>query len=210
MFQDRIVKCQLSQDLADIGRLLYEKRLTIASGGNMSVRSEGSMLITPSGVCKGMLSAEDIIEIDISSGEIIGKGKPSIETPFHLGIYRSRPDVNAVIHCHPVSCTVLAIQTKDLRTNLTPESLMILGKDVPMIPYDTPGSDGLAEKLISVMGSNTACIMQNHGALVVGKSLMDAFFRMETLEYIATLQLKCGEVPGLPEDEIERVLAMSK
>lgn len=210
MFQDRIVKNQLSQDLADIGRLLYEKRLTIASGGNMSVRSEGSMLITPSGVCKGMLSAEDMIEIDILSGEIIGKGKPSIETPFHLGIYRSRPDVNAVIHCHPVSCTVLAIQRKDLHTNLTPESLMILGRDVPMIPYDTPGSDGLAEKLISSMGSSKACIMQNHGALVVGNNLMDAFFRMETLEYIATLQLKCGEVPGLPEDEIERVLAMSK
>lgn len=210
MFQDSIRKSQLSQDLADIGKMLYEKRLTIASGGNMSVRSEGSMLITPSGVCKGMLSAEDMIEIDISSGEIIGKGKPSIETPFHLGIYRSRPDVNAVIHCHPVSCTVLAIQAKNLRTNLTPESLMILGKDVPMIPYDTPGSDGLAEKLISAMGSSKACIMQNHGALVVGKNLMDAFFRMETLEYIATLQLKCGEVPGLPEDEIERVLAMSK
>lgn len=210
MFQDRILKCKLSQDLADIGKLLYEKRLTIASGGNMSVRSEGSMLITPSGVCKGMLSAEDMIEIDISSGEIVGEGKPSIETPFHLGIYRSRPDVNAVIHCHPVFCTVLAIHGKDLRTNLTPESLMILGKDVPMIPYDTPGSDGLAEKLISAMGTNKACIMQNHGALVVGKNLMDAFFRMETLEYIATLQLKCGEVPGLPEDEIERVLAMSK
>ncbi|TQS81626.1 class II aldolase/adducin family protein [Candidatus Methanomassiliicoccus intestinalis] len=201
---------QLSQDLADIGRLLYEKRLTIASGGNMSVRAGNSMLITPSGVCKGMLSGSDMIEIDISSGEIIGKGKPSIETPFHLGIYRSRPDVNAVIHCHPVSCTVLAIQKKDLRTNLTPESLMILGKDVPMIPYDTPGSDGLAEKLIATMGPSKACLMQNHGALVVGKDLMDAFFRMETLEYIATLQLKCGKVPGLPEDEIERVLAMSK
>ena len=79
-----------------------------------------------------------------------------------------------------------------------------------MIPYDTPGSDGLAEKLIATMGPSKACLMQNHGALVVGKDLMDAFFRMETLEYIATLQLKCGEVPGLPEDEIERVLAMSK
>lgn len=204
------MKNQLAGDLAEIGKLLYEKHLTIASGGNMSVRCGESILITPSGVCKGMLSAQDMIEIDISSGEIIGKGKPSIETPFHLGLYRAHPDVNAVIHCHPVSCTVLAILGKDLQTNLTPESLMILGRVVPTIPYDTPGSHGLADKLIDKMGPHKACIMQNHGALVVGKNLMDAFFRMETLEYVATLQLQCGDVPGLPAEEIERVLAMSK
>lgn len=204
------MKTQYAQELVDVGRLLYERHLTFANGGNMSVRYNDSILVTPSGVCKGMLSFKDMIEIEIESGKVLGERKPSMESPFHLGIYRNRPDVNAVIHCHPVSCTALAVMGKDLRTDLTPESLMVLGRTVPTISYDTPGSKGLAEKISGALGSNTACLMQNHGALAVGKDVMDAFFRMETLEYVATLQLKCGDAAGLPDDEIEKILAMGK
>lgn len=204
------MKTQYAQDIVDVGKLLYERNLTFANGGNISVRCHDSILITPSGVCKGMLSFKDMIEIKIDTGEVVSTKKPSMETPFHLGLYRSRPEVNAVIHCHPLACTTLATIGKDLRTDLTPESLMVLGKTVPTVPYDTPGSKGLAEKLIEVLGKNKACLMQNHGALAVGKDAMDAFFRMETLEYIANLQLKCGDVPGLSEEEINKILAMSK
>ncbi|HHT75038.1 MAG TPA: class II aldolase/adducin family protein [Methanomassiliicoccaceae archaeon] len=202
------------KQLAATGRLAFDRRLTFGSGGNMSCRlDKRTMLITPSGTCKGLLAPEQMILVDIETGEYEGNNRPSMETPFHTGIYRSRPEVGAIIHCHPLSCTTLAVLGRRLRTALTPEGLMVLGDFVPIIAYGTPGSDDLAEKLVRQLGFSKACIMQSHGALATGRDLQDAFNRMETLEYIATLQLmaeRAGEPEDLPEEEVERILSMAK
>ena len=92
---------ELRKDIVRTGRLLYDRRLTFASGGNISARMGDEMLITPSGVCKGMMAADDIVKVDIPSGETLGEGRPSIETRFHLRFYRERDGVRAVVHCHP-------------------------------------------------------------------------------------------------------------
>jgi L-fuculose-phosphate aldolase len=194
--------------------MLWERRLTYGNGGNISVRLEdGSMLITPSGACKGMLGPEQMIRVDIQSGKAEEGKRPSMETPFHLGIYRRRPDVGAVVHCHPLSCTVLAVQGRPFRSAMTPEAIMVLGELVPTVAYATPGSEGLAENVSQGLGTNKACLLESHGALAVGKDLLDAFNRMDTMEYIASVQLRCEELGGLddlPEEEIARIAGMTK
>jgi L-fuculose-phosphate aldolase len=136
-----------------------------------------------------------------------------METPFHTALYRARRDIGAVVHLHPPSCTALAVMSRQLRSAITPEGVLVLGDYVPTIQYATPGSEELAQVIVDGLGSSNAALMQSHGALAVGKDLMEAFGRMETMEYIATLQLKCeelGDLDDLPEEEIDRILGKSR
>ena len=113
------------------------------------------MLITPTGTCKGMLCPEQMIKVHISDGMPDNGKRPSMETPFHLAMYRNKPEVNGVIHCHPLHCTMLAVIGRKLRPALTPEGLLMLGREVPIIEYATPGTKELAEVVEKGMkGSN--------------------------------------------------------
>ncbi|NLT38636.1 MAG: class II aldolase/adducin family protein [Methanomassiliicoccus sp.] len=196
------------KDLADIARLSYERRLTFGSGGNLSLRlDESTILITPSGTIKGLLFPEQIIKVDLGTGKA-ERGRPSMETPFHTGLYRARPDVGAVVHLHPPSCTTMALLGRELRPAITPEGVLVLGQKVPMIGYATPGSSELAENIVNGLTKDNAALLKSHGALAVGKDIMEAFARMETMEYIAFLQLRCeelGELPDLPPEEVARM-----
>ncbi len=197
------------RDLADIAHLSYDRRLTFGSGGNLSLRlDDRTALITPSGTIKGLLTPEKMITVDITTGQSQG-GRPSMETPFHTALYRSRPDVGAVVHLHPPSCTVLALLGRELRPAITPEGVLVLGPRVPMIGYATPGSDQLATSIVSGLADGAAGLLRSHGALTVGRDITEAFSRMETMEYIASLQLRCeelGELPDLPPEEVARML----
>jgi L-fuculose-phosphate aldolase len=197
------------KDLAAVAKLAYDRHLTFGAGGNLSLRlDERTALITPSGTIKGLLTPEQMLRVDIATGRADG-GKPSMETPFHLGLYRSRPEAGAVIHLHPPSCTVLAVLGRMLRPSITPEGVLVLGNYVPTIDYAAPGTEELAENIVGGLGTSQACLLQSHGALTVGKDITDAFSRMETLEYIATLQLRCeelGDLEDLPEEEVARIL----
>jgi L-fuculose-phosphate aldolase len=201
-------------EMVNYGKLLYGKGLFVGTSGNISQRVDDDvMLITPSGSCKGLLEVTEPIEVDISSGKVIGEGRPSIETPFHLAFYQERPNVNAVVHCHPMFCTVLAVAGTKIVTSLTPEALMVLGKDVPMVPYATPGTADLAGSLKDNMGQASAFLMEKHGAIATGSSMKDASHRMETLEFMAQLQyhlMRLGKVEPLPYNEAERILSMMK
>jgi len=198
--------------VVEFGRLLYEKRLLTGLSGNISGRiDDEEIVITPSGMCKGMLQAADLLRMRIQDGRALSDRKPSMETPFHLELYRGRKDVGGVVHAHPLFCTMLAIAGQTVRTDLTPEGLLVLGK-VAFVPYATPGSEDLAKRLETVMQDHDAFILQSHGAITVGRDVAEAFFRMETLEFLAELQVRTEGVKGaqpLPCDEIDNILAMS-
>jgi L-fuculose-phosphate aldolase len=198
------------REMVEYGKLLYQKGLTVGTAGNISLRGEGrTMLITPTNTCKGMLEEDRLVLIDLDDGKVLGGGRPSIETPFHMALYRARPDINAVIHTHPVHCTALAVKGISVQTGLTPEGLLVLGREVPMVPYATPGTDDLAKVLSETSGNATAFLLEKHGAITVGKDMAEAFHRMETLEFMAQLQFNLHALGGagpLPEDEICRVL----
>ena len=204
----------LRRQLAEVGRLSYDRRLTFGAGGNLSVRLGGtSALITPSGTIKGLLSPDQMIRVDIGTGKAEGGRKPSMETPFHTALYRARKDIGAVVHLHPPSCTALAVMSRPLRPAITPEGVLVLGGFVPTIRYATPGSEELAQVIVDGLGGSNVALLQSHGALAVGRDIMEAFGRMETLEYIATLQLRCegmGDLEDLPDEEVDRMLSKSK
>ena len=196
------------ESLAGICKMLYDRRITVSAGGNMSVRiNEKEILITPSGVNKGLLKPQDMVRMSLD-GEVLSYGKPSIEHRFHLALYRMNPETNAVIHCHPLFCTALAVSGRDVACNITPEGVLLLG-EVPTIPYFTPGSEELVEA-VAEKGHAMAMIMSKHGALTQGRTLTEAYNRMEELEFQAHLQFIVGDVEDLPTDEIRKLSEMRR
>lgn len=169
----------------------------------MSLRlNEREFIITPTGRNKGMLNPDDMVKIDIE-GNVLSEGKPSIEHKFHLELYRKNPDTNAVIHCHPLYCVALAVQGKNIKSGLTPEGILLLG-NVPMIKYCTPGSQELVDE-VGRYSSYNAMLMSKHGALTQGKTLEEAYNRMEELEFQAKLQTLVGRTKELPRAEMDRI-----
>ncbi len=172
----------------------------------MSARiNDSEILITPSGRNKGMLEPEDLVLID-SKGKVLSEGKPSIEHKFHLALYNMNMDTNAIVHCHPLNCVALAVRGEGMKTKITPEGVSLLG-DVPMIKYCTPGSKKLVEAGAEC-GSYKAMLMEKHGALTQGRTLEEAYNRMEELEFQAKLQLLVGDVEDLPKREIQKLMKM--
>ena len=191
--------------LLNICKLLYERKITVSAGGNMSVRLEDSILITPSGRNKGLLKASEMVNVSMD-GKVIGSGKPSIETMMHLALYNSNPHINAIVHCHPLYCTILAVRGEKVKSDLTPEGVLLLG-NVPMVGYFTPGTQELVDA-VAANASSMAMIMERHGAITQGTTLEEAFNRMEELEFQANLQILAGDVKGLPKSEIKKILGI--
>ena len=192
--------------LVDVCSKLYERKLTVSAGGNMSIRlNDGEILITPSGRNKGLLLPEDMVKMSMD-GKVIGDGKPSIEHKFHLAIYNRNQDTNAIVHCHPLYCTALAVRNEKIKSDLTPEGVLLLG-DVPMVDYYTPGSDELV-KAVEACADSKAMLMRRHGALTQGRTMEEAYNRMEELEFQAQLQLLVRRAKGLPKAEVEKLRNM--
>ena len=192
--------------LADVCVKLYERKLTVSAGGNMSIRlNDSEILITPSGRNKGLLLPEDMVKMSMD-GKVIGEGKPSIEHKFHLALYNKNENTNAIVHCHPLNCTALAVKGEKVKSDLTPEGVLLLG-DVPMVEYFTPGSDELV-KAVEQYADRSAMIMKRHGALTQGRTMEEAYNRMEELEFQAQLQLLVGRAKGLPKAEVEKLRRM--
>ena len=194
------------ETLVKFCKMLYERELTFSAGGNMSMMiGDSEILITPSGRNKGLLNPEDLVLID-TDGDVISGGKPSIETGMHLALYNLNPETKAVIHCHPLYCTSIATKNKKLRTDLTPEGVLLLG-DVPMVPYQTPGSEELVEA-VAAYHESKAMLMVRHGAITQGCTIEEAYNRMEELEFQAKLQSISGRVSSLPWSEVEKLIRM--
>lgn len=190
--------------LRDMCVKLYDRGLTTSAGGNMSVRlDEETILITPSGRNKGMLGPEEMIKVSME-GETIGSGRPSMETMIHIALYKANANVNAVVHCHPLYCTAISVKGEGLRSSLTPEGVLLL-RNVPMIGYFTPGSKELADAIAEHSGA-MAMLMEKHGALTQGRTLEEAYNRMEELEFQAKLQTIVGDAEPLSKEEIDRIL----
>lgn len=192
--------------LAECCHLLYDRHLTVSAGGNMSVRlGEDEILITPSGVNKGLISGDDLVKMDMD-GNVISGGKPSIEHKFHIGIYKENPETNAIIHCHPLYCLALAVKGEDIKSCLTPEGVLLLDQ-VPTVRYETPGSQELVDAVMEYADA-PAMLMAKHGAITQGRTLEEAFNRMEELEFQAHLQILAGDAAELPVEEVVKLRGM--
>ena len=192
--------------LADICKLLYDRELTVSAGGNMSLRlNEKEFIITPSGRNKGLLRPHEMVLMNIN-GKVLSDGRPSMENKFHIALFKANPDTASVIHCHPLYCTALAVRGERIKSALTPEGVILLG-EVPMVGYFTPGSKRLTDA-VAEYASHKAMLMERHGAITQGRTLEEAFNRMEELEFQAKLQVLAGGADELPKREIEKLSKM--
>jgi L-fuculose-phosphate aldolase len=185
---------------------IYKNGMTTTSGGNVSIiDDQGDIWVTPSGIDKGALVPEDINCIK-ADGTILGKHKPSSEFPFHSAIYKIRPELKAIIHAHPPALVSFSIARVIPDTNVIPQAKYVCGP-IGFAPYAIPGSEELGENIAAVFAeSYNAVIMENHGTVVGGTDMKDAYQRFETLEFCARAIINAktiGEVKTLTDEQIE-------
>ncbi|OMF35981.1 aldolase [Paenibacillus sp. FSL H8-0548] len=173
---------------------IYEYGMTTTSGGNLSVLDEnGDLWITPAGIDKGELTRADMVCVK-DDGTIVGKHKPSSEYPFHKLIYSRRADLKAVVHAHPPALVAFSMVRKVPNVHLLPNDYLVCG-EVGMAKYGLPGSLELGENIALVFeqGFNTV-MLENHGVVVGGENLFEAFQRFETLDYCARLEIQANRI----------------
>ncbi len=173
--------------LVKFSHKVYEKDFVAATDGNLSLRLDNNKIaITPTAVNKGELTAGDIITIDLNGNKLSGKGKPSTETKIHLLAYKLRPEIKAVVHCHPTFATAFATAGLDLTKPVFPEVILGLGP-VPLCKYATPSTNELTDSMKPFIRYAWAMLLQNHGAVTFGTDIEEAYFRMEKLEHAAKI-----------------------
>ncbi|MBP5236829.1 MAG: class II aldolase/adducin family protein [Clostridia bacterium] len=175
---------------------IYNSGMTTTSGGNISVRDDsGTVWITPSGKDKASLRREDIVQI-LPDGSVRGEFAPSSEYHFHLSIYMCRPDINSVIHAHPASLCSFSVLHKAPDTSLIPDAASICG-DVAVAGYAVPGSSELGDIIADKFSKDhRSVILSNHGVVVGGSDLYEAFNILETLDYCAKLETNAKRISG--------------
>lgn len=182
---------------------IYKRGMTTTSGGNISIiDAQGDIWVTPSAVDKGSLRPSDIICVK-ADGTIIGKHKPSSEFPFHKAIYEARPDIKSVIHAHPPALVSFSIVRQIPNTNVISQAKHICGP-IGYAKYRIPGSEDLGEVIADEFKKGfKAIIMENHGAVLGGSDLTDAFERFEALEFCASTILYGAQIgtPNYLKDE---------
>jgi L-fuculose-phosphate aldolase len=199
--------------LIEICHKVYNKGFVSAYDGNISLLTENnSILITRSAVSKGDVKDSDIMEIDFAGNIINGTGKISTEYKIHLYAYSKRPEVNAIVHCHPTYATAFAAAGKGLTTPVFPEVILTLGK-VPLCKYATPSTDELPLSMEPYIDHAWAFLLQNHGAVTLGRTLRDAYFKMEKLEHAAKtlfITRMLGGENELPPERVKELLSLAK
>ncbi len=194
---------RVRDELLEIGRRLHARDLVGAAEGNLSVRlGPDRFLVTASGVSKGHLRAGDLVVVDGRGDVVAGRGRPSTELRMHLAAYAARPDVAAVIHAHPVTAVALTVAGVPPPSDLVPEAAVTLG-EIPVAPFAIPGTDEVPASLAPYLAGHDVVLLERHGAIALGRTLEEAFQRMETLERVARVAVaarllgRCEPLPAV-------------
>jgi L-fuculose-phosphate aldolase len=194
----------LKKELVVFAHLCYERNLLVAMDGNLSARlPDGNILCTQAGCHKGFITEEHLVVIDKKGNKLRGRGEPTSEMAMHLACYEARPDVKAIIHAHPPLSVSFTIAGVSMAHCVLPEVVLTLGT-VPTLPYATTGTDTLAEMVGGWAKDFDAMLMDRHGAVCLGGTIMEAFCRLETMEHtalITKLARDMGQVKELPAEE---------
>lgn len=201
---------EIRQQIVEIGRRIYAMGFIAASDGNISARlADGTILTTPTMVCKGRMSEEMLVLVDINGQKLRHQERnPSSEFSMHREIYQLRPDIQAVVHAHPPFGTGFAVANVPLDKPLLSEVILTLGC-VPLTAYGTPSTVELSDSLKPYIPHHDALLLANHGAVAYGPDLESAFAKMETLEHFAKITLIArlvGRPHELPAAAIEKLL----
>jgi L-fuculose-phosphate aldolase len=196
------------REMAAFGEKVYKSGLVAAMDGNISIRVfSDRLLITPSGSCLGTLNIEDLVYVDLEGQVLVGRVKPSSELPMHIEIYKKRPDILAIIHAHPPLATAFTIAGKNISQPVIPEVFVQFGQ-IPVAPYAPPSSKESVEFISDIIEKHDLILLDHHGAVAVGKSLYEAYLKMEKLEHTASTLIaaeQLGQITPLSQSELENL-----
>jgi len=199
----------LRQAIIDACRDMNRRGINQGTSGNISARAGDRMIITPSGVPYDRMTPDTLVSLPLDGkGEPEGPLPPSTEWQFHLALLRAKPEMNAIVHAHPVHCTALSINREEIPACHYMIALFG-GNTVPLAGYALFGSEDLAAKVVAAMRDRHGCLMANHGAVVAGETLEKGLWRLEELEVLARayiLSRSIGTPHILSDAEIEDVL----
>lgn len=201
---------EIKKQICEIGKRIYDKGMVASNDGNISVKlNDNEFLCTPTGVSKGFMTPEFICKVD-RNGNVIQANpgfKPSSEIKMHMRVYKERPDVNAVVHAHPLYATGFAIAGIPLTQPIMPEAVIALGC-VPIAEYGTPSTEEIPDAVSKYLQSFDAVLLENHGALSFSDSLLNAYHKMESVEFYARLLYISTQLGGpkeLSKSQVERL-----
>ena len=200
---------KVREDILHVCRRIYQREMVASNDGNVSVRVGPDLVIsTPTGMSKGFLEANDLVETDLEGNPLKGASrKVTSEIRIYLRVYKLRPDISAAVHAHPLTATALAVAGRTVDSEVLPESVLSLGK-VPLVPYGTPGTDDLASQIAKYLPGHNVFLLENHGALALGRDVIEAYHRMECLEHTAKIIFLAelmGGVRRLTPEQIARL-----
>ncbi len=181
----------IGRKIIKYARLLYKKGLVAGADGNLSVRLDNDrVLVTASGVHKGLMGPEELIVVDNRGRQGAGTSKASSEVPMHLAIYEKIWDARAIIHAHAPWTTAASLKRDRLDLSILAEG-RILFPEVKVVPFLPPGSVELAEAAARTAAENRVFILKAHGVVAWGKDLKEAFCLIEALEHnVKTMALR--------------------
>ena len=202
----------LKRRICDIGRRLWIKDYTDGNGGNITIRvGDNLVLCTPTLICKGFMTPEDLCLVDLDGNQLAGTRVRTSEAKTHFGIMKRQPAAKACVHAHPPHATAFAISNATVPSRLIPEAEVFLGK-IGLAKYETPGTPEVAEEVGRVGVDHQAILMQNHGVIVWGKDVEDAYWKMENLDaYCRTIAIAAGLGTGLHRfgaDKLKDLIAL--
>ena len=201
---------EIKKQICEIGKRIYNRGMVASNDGNISVKlKDNEFLCTPTGVSKGFMTPEYICKVD-AKGNVLQayEGfKPSSEIKMHMRVYKERPDVNSVVHAHPVYATSFAIAGIPLTEPIMPEAVIALGC-VPIAEYGTPSTEEIPDAVSKYLPYYDAVLLENHGALAFSDSLLNAYHKMESVEFYAQLLYQAKMLGGpkpLSEEQVQRL-----
>jgi len=200
---------QSREEIVRLGRMLHDRGFVAATDGNLSARLDHeTVLSTPTGISKGMMSPEDLVMVDMSGRKMSGRRDVSSEIAMHLLIYRLRPEVHGIVHAHPTTATGYAAAGLPLNQALVSEVVIGLGC-VPLAEYATPGTPELTKALEPLVPSYDAILMANHGVVTYAEDILRAYMKMETVEHFAQIALVThllGRQQLLSDEDVSKLM----
>jgi L-fuculose-phosphate aldolase len=199
---------ELRRELVRFSRWLSRLGFTPGTSGNLSVRlGSRRLLVTPTGVSKGLVKAHDMVIVDLHGRLLAGSRKVTSEISMHLAVYGQRQDVGAVVHSHPPTATAFACSGRALDEVLCQEAVMTVGA-VPLASYATTGTAEVAASMRPFISEHDAILLENHGAVSYGVTLLEAFMKMEIVEHLAHVALvahQLGSTRPLGRDQVQQL-----
>mgnify|MGYP002778035419 CR=1 FL=1 len=204
---------KLKEQICEIGRRLYNRGFAAANDGNITVRlNDKELLCTPTMVSKGFMKPDDICKVDMEGKQLAGSRKRTSDVLLHLAVYRNRPDINAVVHCHPPHATAFAVAHEPIPKCILPEVEVFLG-EVPIAKYATPGDQRLPDTIVPYVKDCNTILLANHGTVTFGPELENAYFNSEIIDAycrILILSKLLGRVNFVSPQDTQELLEFKK